>query len=578
MKHGYTDEMNIQILIALLKAHGIKKVIASPGTTNMSFIGSIMYDPWFEIFSSVDERSAAYMACGLAAESDEPVCLSCTGATASRNYVPGLTEAYYRKLPVLALTATQHIGRVGQNIAQVIDRSVIQNDIANYSCTLPYIHTDEDRWDCELKINNAILALTRNGGGPAHINVQQNYSKKFSVCDLPKVNRIQRFTYGDSFPELPEGRIVIWVGNHRKMSENLTKSIDTFCEYYDAAVFCDHTSGYYGKYKLNASITEQQIRNTNEIPDLLIYIGDVSGAYYGSAKNVWRVNEDGEFRDLFKAIRNVFAIKEQLFFEYYTKKPQKSVLTKYYERCKRHIEDVRKKIPELPFSNAWCAEQTISKLPESSAIHFGILNSLRCWNFFDLPKGVEGFSNTGGFGIDGGLSSCIGACLANPDRLHFLVIGDLAFFYDMNVLGNRHLLNNLRILLVNNGRGTEFRNFNHPGNAFDDDADKFIAAAGHFGRQSKDLVKHYATDLGLDYVSAINKEEYKLHIDNFIDSKHSTKPMLFEIFTDHKDESKALEIVLNLDIDAMGATKQIAKKILSDKGISKVKKILRKQS
>lgn len=578
MKHGYTDEMNIQILIALLKAHGIKKVIASPGTTNMSFIGSIMYDPWFEIFSSVDERSAAYMACGLAAESDEPVCLSCTGATASRNYVPGLTEAYYRKLPVLALTATQHVGRVGQNIAQVIDRSVIQNDIANYSCTLPYIHTDEDRWDCELKINNAILALTRNGGGPAHINVQQQYSKNFNVYELPKVNKIQRFTYGDSFPELPKGKIAIWVGNHKKMSESLTKSIDTFCEYYDAAVFCDHTSGYYGKYKLNSSITEQQIRNTKEIPDLLIYIGDVSGAYYGNAKNVWRVNEDGEFRDLFKAVRNVFAIKEHLFFEHYTKETQKKIQTKYYEHCKRHIEDVRKKIPELPFSNAWCASQTISKLPEGSAIHFGILNSLKCWNFFDLPKGVEGFSNTGGFGIDGGLSSCVGACLANPDRLHFLVIGDLAFFYDMNVLGNRHLLNNLRILLVNNGRGTEFRNFNHPGNAFDDDADKFIAAAGHFGRQSKDLVKHYATDLGLDYVSAINKEEYKLHIDDFIDSKHSTKPMLFEIFTDHKDESKALEIILNLDIDAMGATKQIAKKILSDKGISKVKKILGKQS
>ena len=101
MKHGYTDEKNIQILIALLKAHGIKKVIASPGTTNMTFICSIMYDSWFEIYSSVDERSAAYMACGLAAESGEPVCLSCTGATASRNYIPGLTEAYYRKLPIL---------------------------------------------------------------------------------------------------------------------------------------------------------------------------------------------------------------------------------------------------------------------------------------------------------------------------------------------------------------------------------------------------------------------------------------------------------------------------------------------
>ena len=103
----YSTEKNIQILIALLKANGIRKVIASPGTTNMSLVGSLQNDPWFEIYSSVDERSAAYMACGMAAECGEPVMLSCTGATASRNYYPGMTEAFYRKLPVLAVTSHQ---------------------------------------------------------------------------------------------------------------------------------------------------------------------------------------------------------------------------------------------------------------------------------------------------------------------------------------------------------------------------------------------------------------------------------------------------------------------------------------
>ena len=133
MEKYYNSEKNVQILIVLLKAYGIKKVIASPGTTNISFIGSIQNDPWFEIYSSVDERSAAYIACGLAAESGEPVVLSCTGATASRNYISGLTEAFYRKLPILAVTSIQHIGRVGNNVPQVIDRSQIQKDIAyNY--------------------------------------------------------------------------------------------------------------------------------------------------------------------------------------------------------------------------------------------------------------------------------------------------------------------------------------------------------------------------------------------------------------------------------------------------------------
>ena len=78
----YTEERNVQILLFLLKAHGIRKVIVSPGSTNIAVVGSMEHDPFFEMYSCVDERSAAYMACGLAAESGEPVVLSCTGATA----------------------------------------------------------------------------------------------------------------------------------------------------------------------------------------------------------------------------------------------------------------------------------------------------------------------------------------------------------------------------------------------------------------------------------------------------------------------------------------------------------------
>lgn len=95
---------NVQIVLYLLKRYGIRKVIASPGTQNMELVVSMQRDSFFEMYSAADERSAAYMACGLSAESNEPVVLSCTGATASRNYLPGLTEAYYRHLKIIATT------------------------------------------------------------------------------------------------------------------------------------------------------------------------------------------------------------------------------------------------------------------------------------------------------------------------------------------------------------------------------------------------------------------------------------------------------------------------------------------
>lgn len=189
MEQYYTNERNVQILIALLKEHGIKRVVASPGSTNVTFVGSIQQDSWFEIYSSVDERSAAYIACGMAAETKEPVVLSCTGATASRNYFPGLTEAYYRKLPVLAVTSTQDESKIGQLIPQVINRAQQPLDTVKISEYLQTIKDADDEWNVTLKANSALLELNHHGMGPVHINLATRYSKDFSVKSLPPVKK-----------------------------------------------------------------------------------------------------------------------------------------------------------------------------------------------------------------------------------------------------------------------------------------------------------------------------------------------------------------------------------------------------
>lgn len=109
----------------------------------------------------------------------------------------------------------------------------------------------------------------------------------------------------------------------------------------------------------------------------------------------------------------------------------------------------------------------------------------------------------------------MGASFVHPDKLFVGVFGDLAFFYDMNVVGNRHVGNNVRIMLINNGKGNEFRNYRHPCAFLGEEADEFVAAAGHYGNKSHKLVKDYATDLGYEYLSASNKEEFLAVIDKF---------------------------------------------------------------
>lgn len=580
MGTAYTTEKNTQILIALMKKHGVKKIVVSPGATNICFVASVQYDPFFELYSAVDERSAAYIACGLAEESGEPVALSCTGATASRNYIPGLTEAYYRKLPVLAITSTQLTGRIGHNIPQVIDRSVSMNDIKRLSIELPEVYNAETEWSCCVKVNEALLELHHQGGGPVHINLITTYSGDFSCLELPDVRLINRIESYQEMPAIEGKKIAIFVGSHRKWSENLIYQVDRFCEKYNGVVIVDHTSNYEGEYGVLANLVTNQecyIADCRKM-DLLIHIGNMSGAYINIyPKRVWRVCPDGKICDTFKKLEYVFEMEEEVFFEQYNNREARiEQEMSYAEEWRNERKALIKKIPELPFSNLWIAQKLSEHIPDHSVVHFGILNSLRSWNIFDLPKTVRCYSNTGGFGIDGCVSSLLGASLHNRDKLYFGFVGDLAFFYDMNSIGNRALGANLRLLIVNNGKGTEFRNYNHFGSRFGEQADLFIAAAGHYGNKSHMLIKHYAEDLGFLYLTASTKEEFLKSMECFASNNGQEKPIIFEVFTSSEDESEALRLVSRIgEIDKSSVAKKVVKGILGDKGVEIVKKIIR---
>lgn len=574
----YTREKNAQILIALLKKKNIKKVVASPGNTNISFIGSVQSDPFFTVYSCVDERSAAYMACGLAEESSEPVVISCTGATASRNYLPGMTEAYYRKLPILAITSTQPVGRVGHHVAQVLDRSTIPNDVAKASYSLPIVKSKEDFWTCEVKVNSALLDLEHKGKGPVHIDLPTDFTLPFDIKELPTVRNIERLTRNDSLPEL-KGKVAVFVGSHESWSEEKTEILDRFCSSNNAVVFCDHSSGYKGKYRVLISLLGFQslMELSSYKPDTLIHIGEITGDYSASklvGQEVWRVSPDGVLRDTFRKLTCIFEMEESEFFQLYSS--DKNSAIDYYDYIKSTLMELRSNIPELPLSNIWVSSILSDKLPKNSYLHLGILNTLRSWNFFEVDESISTSSNVGGFGIDGPLSTTVGASLCDSSKIYYCALGDLAFFYDMNALGNRHIGSNIRILIVNNGKGTEFKHYNHHAAYFSDSSDDFIAAANHFGNKSGDLIRNYVESLGFEYICASSKDEFLATYEMFTKAEITDKPIVFEVFTDDKLESRALQMIHNLVSDPKLVLRSNAKKILGKSGINVVKKVLNK--
>lgn len=593
----YSDEKNAQIVISALKGAGVRRVIASPGSTNVAFTWSVQSDPFFEVYSALDERSAAYMACGLASESGEPVAISCTGATSSRDYMPGLTEAFYRKLPVVAVESMSDARDVGNNTTQILDRGVEPRDICRYHTRLDIVKDARDYDAACLEASRALSAMTEDGGGPVIIELITENTGSFATKELPEARIARRFDSGDGkgWPEMPRGaRVLVYVGAHAALTPAESEAVERFAERSGAAVLVDATSGYHGAAAISGSLAACQLDGNPEeaelAPDLVIHLGEASGAYDMSGfvtrldVPVWRVSPDGVLRKTFRRLDCLFKCGIAEFFSRYA--DAAGPATGYGDAWRRYDASLRESVPELPFSNPWIAQQLEPRVPAGSTVHPAILNSLLSWNFFMTRGDITASANVGGFGIDGCLSTLVGASLARPEALHFSIVGDLSFFYDMNVLGNRHVGPNLRVLLVNNGVGMTFKQTNHFAHRFGEEADVFIAAGGHNAPHAPvpetsplrgvSPARAWAESLGFGYLSARTKEDFLSALPAFVGE--SERPILLECFTTEDDERRACDTLRGLDgrRTAKGSVKRLAKSVLPQSAIAAARKAIKR--
>lgn len=562
---GYSIEKSVQMLICILKHYNIKNIIVSPGTTNVSFVASVQQDSFFTLFSAVDERSAAFMACGLAQKTKSPVVITCTGATASRNYIPGLTEAYYAKLPIIAITGTRNINQIGHNIDQVIDRTIQYADIAFTSVTIPTVENDDTYWEANTKLNEAFIELKKHGL-PIHINLTTKYATDFSIDKLPQTRIIDCYLSGEDIPSIDNKKVAILIGNHTSFTEALTEKIDLFCEIYNSVVLFDATSNYRGKYGVPFSLLtfqENGFALLREM-DVVLYLGSVSAATFSLGKEYWRINPDGEIRDPYRKTTKVFCMGEDTFFDKYTCSGTKKEVRTFHDLKRIYSEiyfKLDEKIEDMPLCSMWLAYRIKNHVPDNSIVHYGILNSIRCANFFYPKKSVLQYCNTGGFGIDGCLSSAIGSAVLNPKRTCFCILGDLAFYYDINSIFLREIPSNLRIIMANNGLGGEFKNkYNQAQRAgLGEKANPYIAADGHFRLCN---LGDACKDRNIGYYKVKTKQEFENLENVFFDSNLSV-PIIMEVIIDEHEDVGVLPDIQKLNNDKKFLLKRKIKEILN---------------
>lgn len=533
----------LQYLIAMLKAYEIKNIIASPGIQNSRFNSMVQDDNDFRCISVYDERSAAYTAVGMSYESNNPTVITCTGATSSRNYLPAMTEAYYRKIPVVAITFFNPESNKYNFATQFLDRSISQNDIKYISVELPIINNEIDKKRC-LTFINAALFNAKYLNKPVHINCPSALDFDIDRTDLPKDVWKPDYYAGnfkDKINDLKNKKIAIFIGSHHKFSEEEEKSISNFAKSWNAPVFCDYVSHYNGENK----VLTYQVLNTQRFknkPDLIIDIGDLSdnrGLFTG--QEIWRISPDGEFKARCdKPVSKIFHCPETTFFDLLLN--NEKTYNNYYQEINESVEKL--KMPNLPLCNGLICQNLAQFLPKNCSLHLAILNSFKNMNYFKLDETIETNCNVGGFGIDGAVSTLIGQSLCNPEKKYFGLIGDLAFFYDMNALGQREIKNNLRIIVVNNNKGVEFRLHPQVEPFMHDKTNVLISAAGH----NKGGAKGWAESCGFEYLSANNKQDFLNQIQKFCQGELD-KPVLFEVFTTTEDEQEGLNLLQTYNRD-----------------------------
>lgn len=579
----YANEKNIQILIGVLKRKGIREVILSPGGTNAPIIQSFQYDNFFSCHSVVDERNSIYYAIGISQVKGCPVVCVCTAGTAVSNFLPGMTEAYYQNIPIIAVTADSSPFLLDQLELQKIKQEYIFEGLVKGKTSLPVVVDDLEEWACNRMVNEMLLELDHHGKGPVHINIPITKTLECSTQKLPFQRLIERTDVRDiNYKFLDEKlfhkKVMIIVGQGLNIDEEFTDLCNQVYKRYNCIFSVETISNL----NCNGAVSTYVLTETNAIgndkdviPDIVISIGNHIASYNlknilrGYRNNIenWDINESGCIRDPYWSLIQIFEGNAKDFFKRLLKNaPQEEQQQNhsYYKKWDK-LYNCAKRNTQV-FSSISIARKLVESIPDFSILHTAVLNSTRVVQFSDYLNAhkIKYYSNLGALGIDGVVGTFIGEAAAT-ENLSYLLVGDCSFFYGMNGISIRGVRNNARIILLNNGGGEEFKiKMDYP------DMEKYVCAA------KKRYARGWAEDCGFQYYLVNDYES----LDKVLQlmKRTSDTPVFLEVDINMDVDSKVIRNIYSENRTKVYSTpgnglKEVVKKALPDKYIDKAQKI-----
>lgn len=534
----------ILAIASICAQKAVQRVVLSPGSRVAPLTLAFARHPAIQTYTISDERSAGFIAMGIAQQSNEAVAVACTSGTAALNYGPAIAEAFYQQVPLIVFTADRPPEWVDQQDGQTIRQSRLhQNHVkASYDLPVDYSHSDAI-WHIERIISEAINTAQTFPKGPVHINTpfrEPFYPVKEEILQFPKAKVIEEIQPvqqlpADTWQKLLTSwnhseKVLIVGGQDRKdgrlaILKDLQVPVvsDVISNLHIVAGSIKHQDGFL------AALSEKQKQALQ--PDLLITFGksviSKNLKIYlreNPATKHWHIQTSGSVADVYQSLTTIIRTNPINFFQELSQKAAAKATDyqTYWQQLDVQVQQLHRdyftKASEMNL-----VKQLLENLPEQAQLHLSNSMPVRYANLINLyhKPSIEVWGNRGTSGIDGSSSTAVGHALTNPN-LHILLTGDLSFLYDRNAFWHNYPLQNLRIIVINNQGGVIFRMIDGPRRQ--EELEEYFVTQQAIG------AANVAQDFAFDYQASKNKADMSEALTWLMEPSNTCK--LLEVHTD----------------------------------------------
>lgn len=470
--HRWRTYVTTRTLMANLRAGSVGGVVMSPGSRNTPLVLAAAAED-LPRWTVLDERSAGFVALGMAKVSGDPAALICTSGSAAANYLPAVAEADRARVPLVVITADRPPGALDRDAPQTIDQVNLYGSRVRASSYLPVAH--ECHPDRVIEETGTLLGAARPPvAGPVHINVpfdkplEPPHRYDFSIdpppvtppslpeFDLDQARRLERFIRRASRGVIVAGP---WNGGPRERS-----AVERIAELAGWPILADGMSGIrQGNHPNLVTGADLLLRSTSfvatHLPDAVLRIGTHPT---GTVSRNWLASLEAAEALLDPDQRHRSSGPEMVL-----RAPIGPLLDAVTpsSRGTGWLESWR--TAEREFGKARRREVSTHRDTEPAVAAAVLESEPMVWAASSMPvRHVDAmmepgcraavFGNRGASGIDGTIASAVGASLITGQRWAAL-IGDLAFLHDVGSLAvARQLRARLSLVVLDNGGGAIF--------------------------------------------------------------------------------------------------------------------------